>query len=506
MENSEIKNIKYSTSDKKGVLGTLEGPCADTINATRNGRKYSDALWEKAFNDPIVNEYFACGGIFGELGHPEDRSETDMEKIAICMPEKPTKGEDGKLYGRWDILDTPNGRILKCLCDYGYKIGISSRGNGEVTEDWNGDETVEPDSYELNAFDAVLLPAVKEARLALVTESLTKDNFKVALQESLDKATTDARKIMEQTLDNLHIDYKKSNDSNSGQKESNVESKEDITADDDGANLMKNLQEALRNNRELQKNITTLNEKLSVSYAKETRLQRQCEKLQDELNVLSPQLDASQSLHESFKNAKKVISSHEVKLSEQREQINKLQEKLQISEKLANKMQRKTTFLEERLQKKMQTNSNLRNLVDELTKQLSEHKTNEASNMQLREDYQNLCHETQTNEKRLNIQLDEALEKQNKYKQMYQNAFNALIKCKAEMNNIDLQTLKENIKSIRSISELDTLCETLVTRKRNLSKLPFPISNEEIKVKANQNKKSTFYNANDEVDGLEDFL
>ena len=308
-------NLTYNTTSKKGVLGTLEGPCADTINATRNGRKYSDKLWTKAFNDPIVDEYFSCGGIFGELGHPADRSETDMEKIAICMPEKPTKGEDGKLYGRWDILDTPNGRILKCLCDYGYKIGISSRGNGEVTEDWNGEESVEPDSYELNAFDAVLLPAVKEARLTLVSESLNKDNFKVALQESLNKATKDARIIMEQTLDNLHIDYKKSSDSDLGQKESIVESKEQSTADDNGVNTLKNLQEALRNNRELKKNITKLNEKLSVSHAKETRLQRQCEQLQDQLNVLSPKSNASKSLEEGYNRAKKVIHSYEVKLS-----------------------------------------------------------------------------------------------------------------------------------------------------------------------------------------------
>lgn len=87
---------KKSTDKNSAILGTLEGPCADIVNGTRNGRKYSDELWQKAFNDPIVKEQLANGGIFGEAGHPADREEIDIEKIAIAMPEAPTK-KDGKL-------------------------------------------------------------------------------------------------------------------------------------------------------------------------------------------------------------------------------------------------------------------------------------------------------------------------------------------------------------------------------------------------------------------------
>lgn len=191
---------------KKGVLGTLVGPCADIINPTRNGRKYDEGVWEKAFNNEIVKEYFEAGGIFGELGHPADRSETDPEKIAICMPEPPVKNDKGLLVGRWDILDTPNGRILKTLVDYGYKIGISSRGNGEVYEDLDGQEHVDEDTYDFQAFDAVLLPAVKAARLDLVKESLdTKKTLKQALTESYNKASADEKKVMLETLDTLNL-------------------------------------------------------------------------------------------------------------------------------------------------------------------------------------------------------------------------------------------------------------------------------------------------------------
>ena len=100
-------NDTIKTSGKgEAILGVLEGPCADFLNPTRNGRMYDESLWEKVFNNPIVNEYFECGGIPGELDHPADRLETCSEKIAIMMPEKPKKDSNGnagnkKYSNRW---------------------------------------------------------------------------------------------------------------------------------------------------------------------------------------------------------------------------------------------------------------------------------------------------------------------------------------------------------------------------------------------------------------------
>lgn len=85
---------------------------------------------------------------FGELGHPEDRLEVDMAKIAICLEDFPKKTSKGELVGAFHILDTPNGRILKTLCDYGCNIGVSSRGNGEIIEDFNENKSVDPDTYD----------------------------------------------------------------------------------------------------------------------------------------------------------------------------------------------------------------------------------------------------------------------------------------------------------------------------------------------------------------------
>ena len=207
--NESIQYQKLSPEEMKarGILGRLVGPCADFINPTRNGRKYSEQLWENVFNNPLMQEKIKNGVCYGELGHPEDRTETDIEKIAICLREQPVKNDKGQLVAVFDILDTPCGRILKTLCDYGSKLGISSRGQGDLVTDYNGDESVDPDTYECECWDVVLVPGVETARLDYMTESLNTKNkkLKIALKESLNEAEDKDKKIMEDTLKNLNI-------------------------------------------------------------------------------------------------------------------------------------------------------------------------------------------------------------------------------------------------------------------------------------------------------------
>ena len=124
-----------------------------------------------------------------------------MEKVCACIPEMP-KIIDGDLYAYVDILDTKNGRLLKTLCDYGFVPGISSRGSGDV--DIN--DEVDPETFYLETFDIVALPAVKKARLTMC-EQLDEKSMKLkkALTESLNAASDEDRKIMKEALNNLNI-------------------------------------------------------------------------------------------------------------------------------------------------------------------------------------------------------------------------------------------------------------------------------------------------------------
>ncbi len=204
------QKLSKEEMEQRGILGRLVGICADFINPTRNGRKYSEELWEKVFDSDIMKEKIANRVLYGELAHPLDREETDIEKIAVCMAEQPRKGDDGKLYAVFDILNTPNGKILKTLCDYGSTLGVSSRGSGDLYTDMDGQEAVDPSSYNCEAFDIVLVPAVKAARLKYVNESLEKTRYNKTLRqkltEELDSASEEDKAIMQDTLKGLDID------------------------------------------------------------------------------------------------------------------------------------------------------------------------------------------------------------------------------------------------------------------------------------------------------------
>ena len=117
------------------------------------------------------------------------------------MPEPPVKNKNGEYIGKFNILDTPCGRIVYTLAKAGFRLGVSSRGNGDYDE-YTGE--VDPDSYDFTCFDVVVLPAVKDARMKLVTESFDKNtSFKKLLNEQLERSSDEDKAIMRETLENL---------------------------------------------------------------------------------------------------------------------------------------------------------------------------------------------------------------------------------------------------------------------------------------------------------------
>ena len=202
LETLKLQPLTEEEKARRHILGRWYGPIATCSESTRNGRRYNRALWEKAMNDELFHEKIANKCLFLELGHPLDREETDMSKVCACIPELPKIINDD-LCACIDILDTPNGRILKTLCDYGFIPGVSSRGSGDVMP--NND--VDPETFFLETFDVVSIPAVKKARLSMC-ESLDNNSAKLrqALTESFNSASEEDKVIMKETLENLNID------------------------------------------------------------------------------------------------------------------------------------------------------------------------------------------------------------------------------------------------------------------------------------------------------------
>lgn len=458
VKNETLKLDDSVKQNDKGqaILGRLSGPCADFINPTRNGRKYDESLWEKVFNDPIVNEYFEAGGIPGELDHPTDRLETCSEKIAIMMPEKPKKDKDGHLIATFDILDTPNGRIAYTLAKYGYKLGISSRGGGDTYQDVDG-EHVDEDTYDFHGFDLVLLPAVKAARLQLEESLQNGKTFKQAINESLEKATPDEKKVMTETLNNLNIEYT---------SEKSID-KSNVAVDNVEASVMNQLQEALLAKQQLEAKYTELQEKLSVCYAKEAKYEEDLEKYKSAVQNLSQQAinvkalkTKVASLEEELKTKDSTISGVQNKVTTTLNRTKSLTETLNNKNVELNKANRTI----ERLTENLKTiKEDYISKIDKLNEDLAEQKKNLSIKTS---EYSN--------------KLSNANKLVEQYRKTAKTAVNKYIESQAIRLGIKSEDIIQKLPKNYSFADIDSICESLSDYKLNISNLPFNLESSKI--------------------------
>jgi len=493
------EKLSKEEQDKRGILGRLEGPIADFKNPTRNGRLYSEPLWEKVFEDPIMQEKIKNRCCFGELGHPEDRQEVDMEKIAICLAEQPKKGDDGSLYGIFDILNTPNGKILKALCDYGCNIGVSSRGTGDLYTDDDGNEAVDPETYECECWDAVLIPAVETARMNYVTESLSnKKTLKQALRESLESASEEDKKVMETTLNELGIDVEEKQeeikeevqeeqpeeqieDNNTSNEEADVvDEKKD--ANDDGSNkVIESLKEAIKEKAQLEKSVKELQEKLAVSDTKVNELNEELNKYKNATSRLSTYAKSSRDLTK--------------KVSELEGELNKKDELIESLNKKCDVYKKKSTSLNENISKQVKElnsqskskDSEIKTLKEELEKKTAEYDENTKS---LNESIKAKDNKILGLEKKINESLTVA----NKYKKLAQDTVNRYIESKATMLGLSANEIKNKLNETYTISDIDKVCEDLKSYKLNMSKLPFNLNDGKVRVKIKESTNDPLMN------------
>lgn len=185
---AQNSNTSFDQNSSNGTLGKLAGIFADYKNGTRNSdRLYTEELWDnRVFGSEDVMEALETKTLFGELDHPDgDRCETLAKNAAISITKLEKRPEEGVIYGEAEILDTPTGRIVKALADSGAKLGISSRGMGEEKME-NGQNIIDPETYDFITFDVVVTPANTKARV-----SLTESKHITKLTESLKKEIDD---------------------------------------------------------------------------------------------------------------------------------------------------------------------------------------------------------------------------------------------------------------------------------------------------------------------------
>lgn len=159
--------IKESMSQNGGRV-IVQGVLQRANAKNQNGRVYPrDILMREAaaYSSVNVKERRALG----ELDHP-DSSIVNLSNVSHNITEMHWEGDD--LVGTVEVLSTPAGNILKELFAAGIKLGISSRGLGNVKQlGESKDGTVEvQDDFELIAFDFVSNPSTQGAFLSPVNE------------------------------------------------------------------------------------------------------------------------------------------------------------------------------------------------------------------------------------------------------------------------------------------------------------------------------------------------
>ena len=476
-------SVKVNDSGRP-ILGRLKGVCADFINPTRNGRKYSQELWEKVFNSPIIKEYFECGGIFGELDHPADRDEVCSEKIAICMPKPPEKDSSGHLVSVFDILDTPCGKIAYTLAKYGYKLGISSRGNGDLYIDEKGEEAVDPDTYQLNAFDLVLLPSVKAARLELLNESLNNDkSLKKALKEALESSDETSRKIMTETLDNLKIDY--TNNPQETEVENIDANQTDGAASDIGADVLNELQETLAEKARLEAQILELNEKLSVCYAKEIEQKAMMEKYTRSIVNLSESAKQAKALEVKVSKLSEQLEKQSTRIQEQDSEIRTLRESRKKMMVSAKSLQESVSTKDKNA---AQLNSSIKRLEESLASQKA---SSDAEIQKLNESIQELKTNSQIKNTEYATKLKKANELVEKYKTTARAAVDKYIGMQAKYLGVSPTEIRNRLKENYSFNDIDSVCQGLKEYQLNINTLPFSVGSNKVKMQLKESASPT---------------
>lgn len=181
-------------SNNKAVLATLFGTLSDFGHATRNGRRYTGSLWKKVLADELFQEAMRTHTAYGEADHPKDienRLETHIPYVSHIIRDVSINEAKQVVEGYLDILDTPNGRIVKTLLDYGCQLGVSSRGSGDLME-MNGETYVDENCYNFITWDIVARPSNKAARVNIVGN--TKKSYLESINEQIEEMITSGNK------------------------------------------------------------------------------------------------------------------------------------------------------------------------------------------------------------------------------------------------------------------------------------------------------------------------
>jgi hypothetical protein len=162
----------------------LKGICIEGDVRNANERVYPVREIAKAVN--TINKQINEGNsVLGEVDHPDDLK-INLDRVCHSVEEMWMDGNTG--CGKLKILPTPMGNLIKTLLQSGVKLGVSSRGSGNVD-----DRTGHVSDFEIVTIDVVAQPSAPNAYPKAIYESMMNMKYGHRLVEIAKEAGEDNR-------------------------------------------------------------------------------------------------------------------------------------------------------------------------------------------------------------------------------------------------------------------------------------------------------------------------
>ncbi len=132
--------------------------------------------------------------VLGEADHPDDLN-INIDRVSHMITEMDVNGKNG--IGKLKLLPTPMGNVVKTLLESGVKLGVSSRGSGNVGN--NGYVS----DFEIITVDVVAQPSAPNAYPTPVYEALMRNGKRGKISLELAEAVrhdNKAQKHLEKEL------------------------------------------------------------------------------------------------------------------------------------------------------------------------------------------------------------------------------------------------------------------------------------------------------------------
>ena len=192
--------IVLEREEGEGKSLYMNGICIQGDIRNQNQRVYSSREIGRAvetLNEQIAGGYSVCG----EVDHPEDLK-INLDRVSHMITKMWMDGPNG--YGKLKILPTPMGQLIQTMLESGVKLGVSSRGSGEV----DGSGNVH--GFEIITVDIVAQPSAPGAYPTPVYEHLMNQTggYKAILTSNEVKGDPKAQQYIAERLRNIISELK----------------------------------------------------------------------------------------------------------------------------------------------------------------------------------------------------------------------------------------------------------------------------------------------------------